>query len=215
MPTSETDLRAALCFWGRSLFERNLTSGSSGNISVRCGAGFIITPTNSCLGTLDPARLSKLDSSGGSVSGDKPSKEVPLHLAYYEARPEAQAVVHLHSTYATALSCRSDIDPLDCIPAMTPYVLMRAGRVPLVPYTDPGTDHARPYILRFAPDHAALLLANHGPVVSGTSLEAAVFAAEELEEAAKVAFILEGKQVRLLDAASIDRLLNGKSSTTP
>jgi ribulose-5-phosphate 4-epimerase/fuculose-1-phosphate aldolase len=208
MSPTETDLRTKICHWSRSLFERGLTSGSSGNISVRCDDGFLITPTNSCLGTLDPARLSKLDSSGVLVSGDKPSKEVPLHLAFYQARPAAQAVVHLHSSYATALSCRSDIDPMNCLPPLTPYVLMRAGRVPLLRYTDPGTDEARPDILRFAPTHAAILLANHGPVVSGTSLEAAVFAAEELEEAAKITFILEGKTVRHLDDAAIGRLMN-------
>jgi len=205
--STETELRDAICNWGRSLFERGLTSGSSGNISVRIEAGFIITPTNSCLGLLDPARLSLLDKAGIYVSGDKPSKEVPLHLAFYEGRPSASAVVHLHSTYATALSCKSDIDRNDCLPPLTPYVLMRAGRVPLLPYTDPGTDHARPEILRAAPDHAAVLLANHGPVVSGATLEAAVFAAEELEEAAKVTFILEGKPVRHLDATTVDRLI--------
>lgn len=205
--STETELREAICFWGRSLFERGLTSGSSGNISVRCAEGFLITPTNSCLGVLEPGRLSLLDREGGFVSGDKPSKEVPLHLAYYEGRPAAAAVVHLHSSYATALSCRSDIDINDCLPPLTPYVLMRAGRVPLLPYGDPGTDHARPAILKAAPEHAAVLLANHGPVVSGASLQAAVFAAEELEEAAKVAFILEGRPVRQLDDATIGRLL--------
>jgi ribulose-5-phosphate 4-epimerase/fuculose-1-phosphate aldolase len=204
--STETELRQAICDWGRSLFERGLTSGSSGNISVRTSSGYIITPTNSCLGRLDPTRLSALDVAGGHVGGDKPSKEVPLHLAFYEARPEAMAVVHLHSTYATALSCRSDIDPANCLPALTPYVLMRAGKVPLLPYTDPGTADSRPDILRLAPRHASVLLANHGPVVSGANLDAAVYAAEELEEAAKVAFILEGHKVRHLDAATIERL---------
>lgn len=209
MPTrSDAELKAAICLWGRSLFERGLTSGSSGNISARTETGYLMTPTNSCLGFLDPERLSVLDASGAHIGGDKPSKEVPLHLACYEARPGAQAVVHLHSTYATALSCRSDIDPMDCLPPLTPYVLMRAGKVPLIRYTDPGTDHARPDILRLAPDHAALLLANHGPVVTGTSLEAAVFAAEELEEAAKVAFILDDKPVRHLDRDTIARLVS-------
>jgi ribulose-5-phosphate 4-epimerase/fuculose-1-phosphate aldolase len=205
--TEVHDLSAAICDWGRSLFGRGLTSGSSGNISVRTETGFVITPTNSCLGRLDPEGMSVLDAAGTHVSGDKPSKEVPLHLAFYEARPEARAVVHLHSTYATALSCRSDIDPANCLPPLTPYVLMRAGKVPLLPYTDPGTADARPEILSFAPDHASVLLANHGPVVSGTSLDAAVYAAEELEEAAKVAFLLEGKPVRQLDAATIERLI--------
>lgn len=204
--STDSKLREAICDWGRSLFERGLTSGSSGNISVRTSTGYIITPTNSCLGRLDPARLSSLDQAGGHVGGDKPSKEVPLHLAFYEARPEAMAVVHLHSTYATALSCRSDIDPQNCLPPLTPYVLMRAGRVPLLPYTDPGTADSRADILRLAPTHSSVLLANHGPVVSGTSLDAAVYAAEELEEAARVASILEDRPVRHLDAATIERL---------
>ena len=203
---TEAELREAICYWGRSLFDRGLTSGSSGNISVRCGDGYLITPTNSCLGRLDPQRLSLLDGAGEYVSGDKPSKEIPLHLAFYDARPDAQAVVHLHSSYATALSCRSDIDPADTIPPLTPYVLMRAGRVPLLPYTDPGTADARSEILRVASQSTSVLLANHGPVVSGASLDAAVYAAEEIEEAAKVASILEGKAVRYLDAGAIARL---------
>lgn len=204
--STDIELRQAICDWGRSLFERGLTSGSSGNISVRTATGYIITPTNSCLGRLDPMRLATLDAAGGYVGGDKPSKEVPLHLAFYEARAEAMAVVHLHSTYATALSCRSDIDAENCLPPLTPYVLMRAGKVPLLPYSDPGTADSRPGILRLAPQHASVLLANHGPVVSGTSLDGAVYAAEELEEAAKVVFILERLPVRLLDAETIERL---------
>jgi len=202
----QDDIRQAICFWGRSLFERGLTSGSSGNISVRVPDGFLITPTNSCLGRLRPDRLSLLDTDGTHRSGDQPSKEVPLHLAFYEGRPLAQAVVHLHSTFATALSCRADVDQKNAIPPLTPYVLMRAGQVPILPYTDPGTDHARPAILAASRDHAAVLLANHGPVVSGDSLEAAVFAAEEVEEAAKIALLVEGQSVRLLDAATIERL---------
>lgn len=205
--TADTELHNAICAWGKSLFDRGLTSGSSGNISVRTETGFVITPTNSCLGRLDPDSLAVLDGVGAHVAGDKPSKEVPLHLAFYKARPEAMAVVHLHSTYATALSCRSDIDLENCIPPLTPYVLMRAGKVPLLPYTDPGTADATPDIRRVAPMHSSVLLANHGPVVSGTSLDAAVYAAEELEEAAKVTFLLEGKPVRHLDGATIDRLM--------
>jgi len=204
--STDIELRHAICDWGRSIFERGLTSGSSGNISVRTGTGYIITPTNSCLGRLDPMRLSTLDATGRYAGGDKPSKEVPLHLAFYEARAEAMAVVHLHSTYATALSCRSDIDAENCLPALTPYVLMRAGKVPLLPYTDPGTVDSTLDILRLAPKHSSILLANHGPVVSGTSLDGAVYAAEELEEAAKVAFVLEGRPVRHLDADTIERL---------
>jgi ribulose-5-phosphate 4-epimerase/fuculose-1-phosphate aldolase len=204
---NEAELRERICMWGRSLFERGLTSGSSGNISVRLDDGFLVTPTNSCVGLLDPAALAKLDRSGQSLSGDKPSKEVPLHMAFYEARPSAGAIVHLHSTHATAWSCRSDLDPADVFPPLTPYVLMRAGRVPLLPYTDPGTDQIRLSLLAAARDHAAVLLANHGPVVSGATLDAAVFAAEEVEEIAKVAFLLDGKPVRHLPADAIGRLL--------
>lgn len=116
--TEVHDLSAAICDWGRSLFDRGLTSGSSGNISVRTDTGFIITPTNPCLGRLLPERLSILDGAGVHNSGDEPSKEVLLHLAFYEARPQAGAVVHLHSTYATALSCRSDLNPTDCLPPL-------------------------------------------------------------------------------------------------
>jgi ribulose-5-phosphate 4-epimerase/fuculose-1-phosphate aldolase len=167
-----------------------------------------MTPTNSCLGFLEPSRLSKLDPGGRHLSGDRPTKEIPLHLSFYEARPQAMAIVHLHSTYATALSCRSDIDPENVLPPLTPYVLMRAGRVPMLPYTQPGSADIRPHILQHAPRHAAVLLANHGPVVSGESLEAAVYAAEEIEEAAKLTFILAGHRVRHLAEEEVERLVN-------
>lgn len=205
--SDETVLRERLCMWGRSLFERGLTSGSSGNISVRLDDGYLITPTNSCLGLLDPARLSRLDAAGAFVSGDKPSKEVPLHMAFYAGRPSAMAVVHLHSRYATAWSCRADLDAADVFPPLTPYVLMRAGRVPLLPYADPGTDHIAPALQAAAAQASAVLLANHGPVVSGASLDAAVYAAEEVEEIAKVAFQLTGLPTRLLPDDAIARLL--------
>lgn len=200
---SERDLRNAIVRWGRSLFERGLTAGSSGNISARSGDGFIATPTNSCLGFLDAERLSALDADGRHVSGDAPTKELPLHFAFYRARPAAQAVVHVHSSYATALSCLSDVDPADAIPPITPYVVMRVGKVPVVAYTRPGSADVAPLIAAAAPDHAAVLLQNHGPVVSGPSLDAAVFAIEELEEAAKLAIVTRGMKVRHLDAAQI------------
>jgi len=206
MQVSETELRQAICQWGRSIFERGLTSGSSGNISARLSDGYLLTPTNSCLGFLDAARLSKLDRAGNHVSGDKPTKEIPLHLTYYEARPGAGAIVHLHSTYATALSCRSDLDPQNVLTPVTPYVVMRVGRVPLLPYSTPGSDQVREPLLKAAPSHAAVLLANHGPVVTGASLEAAVFAAEELEEAARLAFLLEGRPHNVLTEANLAEL---------
>ncbi len=200
------DLRERLCLWARSLFERGLSPGSSGNITCRFGDGFLATPTNSCMGFLDPARLSVLDSEGRPVSGDKPTKELPLHLAYYRARPKAGAVVHLHSTFATALSCLADTDPEDAIPAITPYIAMRVGRVPVLPYTHPGSAEVAPLIEAKAGEHAAVLLANHGPVVAGTDLDSAVFAAEELEETAKLIVITRGMKVRRLDDATVAAL---------
>ena len=204
--TTSDDLRERLCRWGRSLFERGLTGGSSGNITVRTDTGFLATPTNSCLGFLDPSALSELDPSGRHAAGPKPTKEVPLHMAFYEARPSAGAVVHLHSTYATLLSCLADTDPDDAVPAVTPYVVMRVGRVPLLPYYAPGDAAIAPLIRGKAASASAVLLGNHGPVVSGGTLEAAVFASEELEETAKLAVLGRGHPLRLLDPAEIARL---------
>lgn len=203
---SEAAQRAAMVRWGRSLFERGLTAGSSGNISVRLDDGFLSTPTNSCLGFLDADTLSRLDADGNHLSGDKPTKELPLHFAFYRSRPSAGAVVHLHSTHATALSCLTDVDPEDAIPPITPYVVMRVGKVPVLPYTRPGSPDAAPMIAERAADHAAVLLGNHGPVVAGLSLEAAVFGAEELEEAARLVLLTRGMHVRLLDDAAIAEL---------
>jgi ribulose-5-phosphate 4-epimerase/fuculose-1-phosphate aldolase len=203
---SEQAVRDNLVKWGKSLFERGLTAGSSGNMSARLDDGFLFTPTNSCLGFLDADRLSKLDASGKHVSGDAPTKELPLHFGFYDQRPTARAVVHLHSTYATALSCLLDVDPADAIAPITPYVVMRVGPVPVVPYTRPGSEAVKPLIDALAARHPAVLLQNHGPVVAGASLDAAVFAIEELEEAAKLAIILRGMSVRHLDAGAIAEL---------
>lgn len=203
MTAAEEAAREGLVRWGRSLFDRGLTPGSSGNLSVRLDDGYLFTPTNSCLGFLDAARLSKLDGEGRHVDGDPPTKELPLHFAFYEARPGARAVVHLHSTFATALSCLADTDPDNAIPPITPYVVMRVGRVPVVPYTRPGSADVAPLIRAKAAQHPAILLGNHGPVVAGTSLDAAVFAMEELEETARLVMMTRGMAVRPLGAAEI------------
>jgi ribulose-5-phosphate 4-epimerase/fuculose-1-phosphate aldolase len=200
---TETDIRDEIVRWGRSLFERGLTAGSSGNISAKLDDGFLVTPTNSCLGFLDAGRISRLDVEGKHIGGDLPSKEVPLHAAFYRARRSARAVVHLHSTYSTALSCLSDVDPANAIPPITPYVVMRVGKVPVLPYTRPGSADIAPLIAAKATEHTAVLLGNHGPVVAGVSLSAAVSAIEELEEAAKLALMLRGLPVRLLDAKAV------------
>jgi ribulose-5-phosphate 4-epimerase/fuculose-1-phosphate aldolase len=200
---TERELRHAIARWGHSLFNRGFTVGSSGNISVRLDDGFLVTPTNSCMGFLDADRLSRLDADGKHVEGDKPTKELPLHLAFYENRPSAAAVVHLHSTYATAVSCLVGIDPTDAIPPITPYVVMRVGRVPILPYTKPGSLEVAGLIREKAAKHSAVLLANHGSVVAKESLEAAVFAAEELEETAKLVLMTQGLDVRLLTSAEV------------
>jgi 3-dehydro-4-phosphotetronate decarboxylase len=203
---SEARLREEMCGFGRSLFERGLTSGSSGNLSARLDDGFLVTPTGSSLGALDPARLSRLDPAGLPLSGDPPSKEVFLHRGMYEGRAAARAIVHLHSTHATAVSCLADLHPADCIPPLTPYFVMKIGRLPLVPYHRPGDPALGDVVRGLAARHAAVLLANHGPVVSGSSLEAAVQAAEELEETAKLFLILRGMSTRALSPEQLEEL---------
>ncbi|MCA0320469.1 MAG: aldolase [Proteobacteria bacterium] len=200
---AENRVREEIVRLSKSLFDRGYSVGSAGNISAAVEDGILMTPTNSCLGFLDPARLSKLDRDGNHVSGDKPSKEVFLHRAFYETREGTGAVVHLHSTFATALSCLADADPDDAIPPITPYVVMRVGKVPVVAYTRPGSPEVAPLIRAKAPRHPAILLGNHGPVVAGASLDAAVFAMEELEETARLVMMTRGMAIRPLGAAEI------------
>lgn len=202
----EKATRELLVRLSRSLFERGYSVGSAGNISVAVDDGILMTPTNSCLGFLDADRISKLDRSGRHISGDKPSKEVFLHQAFYETRPSTGAVVHLHSTYATALSCLPDLDAQDCIAPLTPYVVMRVGQVRLLPYVRPGEPAMGEMIRELHGKHAAVLLANHGPVVTAKDLTTAVYAAEELEETAKLLVLLRGQNPRLLTQAQIDEL---------
>ena len=191
-----------------SLFARGFSVGSAGNISVRLPDGYLITPTNSSLGRLDPDRLSKLDPEFRHLGGDPPSKEVFMHRAFYAARAEAGAVVHLHSTMATAVACLPDVDADNPIPPLTPYFVMRVGRtMPVIPYYRPGDPAMEPAIGGAARTSRAVLLANHGPVVSGKTLTDAVYAAEELEEAAKLYLLLRSSAPRLLTAAQVDTLL--------
>ncbi|KQT66176.1 MULTISPECIES: aldolase [unclassified Aureimonas] len=201
---SHAALREEICRFARSLFERGLTPGSSGNISVRLDdGGWLVTPTNASLGFLDPARLSRLDAAGRLLSGDAPTKEIPLHGALYETHSAARAVVHLHSTHSVALSMLPEIDPRAALPPMTPYYLMRAGPTALVPYHRPGDPAVADAIRGLAGRYASVLLANHGPVVAGKDLEAAVFATEELEETAKLYLLLRGLNPRYLTPAQV------------
>src|ERR1700710_817651 len=210
MPTidigiDEHDTRVLLSELGASLFARGFSVGSAGNISVRLPNGYLMTPTNSSLGRLDPERLSQLDGEFRHVGGDKPSKEVFMHRAFYQARDDAGAVVHLHSTQATAVSCLPDVNQDNPIPPLTPYFLMRVGRrMPVIPYYRPGDPAMEPAINAAARHARAVLLANHGPVVSGRTLRDAGYAAEELEEAAKLFLMLRGQMPRLLTAPQVD-----------
>ncbi|WP_219114400.1 3-oxo-tetronate 4-phosphate decarboxylase [Janthinobacterium sp. UMAB-56] len=203
MSSTESRQRELIVDFGKSLFERGLTAGSSGNLSVRLSDGWLLTPTNASLGRLDPAQLSKLDWDGNLLSGAPPSKEAFLHRAMYEKRGSAGAIVHLHSTHSAAVSCMCGLNHDDCIPPLTPYFVMKVGRLPLVPYHRPGDPALAGAIGAMARKHSAVLLANHGPVVSGTSLEAAVYAAEELEETAKLFLLLRDVPTRPLDAEQI------------
>jgi ribulose-5-phosphate 4-epimerase/fuculose-1-phosphate aldolase len=206
---NEAAAREELAALAKSLFDRGYSVGTAGNISVRLTDGYLMTPTNSCLGRLDPARISKLAPDWSPVSGDRPSKEVFLHRAVLTARPEAGAVVHLHSTHATAISCLAAEDGDAGIPPLTPYFVMRIGRrLPCVRYHRPGDAAMEPAVFAAARGAKALLLSNHGPVVSGATLAEAVYAAEELEEAARLALLLRGAPgVRRLTDEQVDALL--------
>ena len=203
---SDGALRDAIVAHARTLFARGLSPGTSGNISARTNDGWLMSPTGSSFGTLDAARISKLDRDGNHVDGDPPTKETRLHLAMYGERSDAQAIVHLHSTYAVAVSCLADVDVDDVLPPLTPYYVMRVGRLPLVPYARPGDERLVEAVREHARDSHALLLANHGPIVAGPSLDAAASAIEELEETAKLVLLLRGLPVRQLTPDELAQL---------
>jgi ribulose-5-phosphate 4-epimerase/fuculose-1-phosphate aldolase len=206
MNQTETKTREAICRLGASIFNRGLTPGTSGNISVRVDDGWLMTPTNASLGDLDPATLSKLDERGRWVSGDKETKEGSLHLAVYDVRPKAGAIVHLHSTHSVAVSCLADVNPEDVLPPITAYYVMKIGTLPLIPYFRPGDKKLAEAVRVAAHKHQAVLLANHGPVVAGSSLSAAGAAMEELEETARLHLLLQGHATRFLTAEQIAEL---------
>ncbi len=196
-------LREEICRLGASLFDRGLTCGASGNISARLPDGsLLMTPTGSSLGRLDPARLSRLDAQGRHIDGDPPTKEAALHTAFYETRGTGTgAVVHLHSTHSTALSLLPETDPENMLPPLTAYGVMRLGKVVVLPYFMPGDPAMADAVRGLAGRRSAVVLANHGPVVAGRDLEAAVCAIEELEEGAKLALMTRGMNpVRLTEA---------------
>ncbi|WP_127556718.1 3-oxo-tetronate 4-phosphate decarboxylase [Saccharospirillum alexandrii] len=205
--TTESKQREEIALIGQSLFDRGLTMGSSGNISVRTSdGGWLMTPTNACLGRLDPDRISRLDEQGQWCNGDKPTKESFLHMTMYQENRNSSAVVHLHSTHSVAVSCLPEIDHSDCIPPITAYYVMRVGRLPLVPYHIPGDPELADAVRGLAGKHSSILLANHGPIVAGKSLEAATYAIEELEETAKLFLLLRGHNPRVLTEQEVEEL---------
>ncbi|EPX78696.1 3-oxo-tetronate 4-phosphate decarboxylase [Salipiger mucosus] len=206
---SDTALREAICRQAASIYQRGLTGGASGNISARTeDGGLLVTPTGASFGFLDPARLSKFDADGNHIEGDKPTKEMPLHSAFYETRSTAGAVVHLHSTHSVAWSMMPDIDPDNMLPPLTAYAVMRLGKVRLLPFFVPGDPAMGDAVRGLAGKRSAVVLANHGPVVASKDLEAAVYAMEELEETSKLALLLKGANPRMLTDGQVRRVVD-------
>ena len=203
---NQNQLRERIAGLAKSIFDRGLTFGSSGNISVRLDDGWLMTPTGSSMGELDPAGIARLDDAGNWVSGDKPTKEALLHLTMYRQRPQSGAVVHLHSTHSVAVSCLADVDANNVLPPITAYYVMRVGSLPLIPYYPPGDVDLAKAVGEMASRHHAVLLANHGPLVAGKSLEDAVCAIEELEETAKLFLLLQGARTRFLNDRQVQAL---------
>lgn len=203
-----TALREQICLLAKSMFDRGLTGGSTGNISARTeDGGLLVSPTGTSFGRLDPARLSLFDANGTLVDGDPPTKEMPLHAAFYETRSTAGAVVHLHSCHSVALSMMPDVDTDNFLPPMTPYAIMKLGRVKLLPFFRPGDPAMGKAVRGLAGKRSAVMLANHGPVVAGKDVEAACNAIEELEDTARLAMLMHGIPARLLDATQVRDLV--------
>lgn len=208
--TEEAKTRDEIVRVGKSIFDRGLTSGSTGNISVRLSdERLLMTPTNASLGNLEPERLSLFSAEGVHISGDAPTKEAFLHHCMYCARPGGRAIVHLHSTHSVAVSILADIDEGDVLPPLTAYYVMRVGTLPLVPYFKPGDKRLAEAVGQAASRSHAVLMANHGPIVTGDSLVDAQYATEELEETAKLFLMLQGRSVRPLTLAQLEELSAG------
>ena len=204
--SGEASAREDIVELGRLLTQLGLSHGSTGNISVRLDDSWLVTPTNSRLGRLDPARIAKLDDAGNHIDGDKPSKEAFLHRCVYEMRPDDKAIVHLHSTHSVAVSCIDGLNEHDCLPPLTAYYVMRVGKLPMIPYFPPGDERLATAVRDVAADHASVLLANHGPVVAGKNLDSAAGAIEELEATAKLFLLLKDFKTKPLSSADIDEL---------
>jgi 3-dehydro-4-phosphotetronate decarboxylase len=199
---------AALCAAGDSFYTRGYAHGSTGNLSLRIGDRVFITATGGSLRGLTPERLAIIDLQGNALDEHRPSKEAPFHLAVYRARPEARAIVHLHSPWAVALSCLEDLEFGLPVAPVTPYFFMRVAPLGIVPYSRPGSPELGAAVERLAPTHHCLLLRNHGPLCAGATVSEAVDRAEELEASARLHFTLRGERVRELTIAQVDELMS-------
>ncbi|BCQ24844.1 aldolase [Caballeronia sp. NK8] len=186
MASTENSIREEICLTGKSLYERRYTVGSAGNISARLEDGWLITPTDACLGRLDPAEIAKVDVRGNHVSGGRPSKTLALHRRIYENNAEARGVVHTHSTHLVALTLAGVWKPDDVLPPITPYYVMKVGHVPLIAYRRPGDAAVAEEVAALASRVRAVLLERLGPVVWEKSVSHASYALEELEETARL-----------------------------
>ena len=205
---TDTALRELICTLAKSMFDRGLTGGSTGNISARTAdGGLLVSPTGTSFGRLDPARLSHFDPTGKLVDGDPPTKEMPLHAAFYDTRSTAGAVVHLHSCHSVAWSLMPDADADNFLPPLTPYAIMKLGKVQMLPFFRPGDPAMGDAVRGLAGKRSAVMLANHGPVVAGKDVEAACNAIEELEDTARLAMMMRGVKARMLTPAQITDLV--------
>jgi ribulose-5-phosphate 4-epimerase/fuculose-1-phosphate aldolase len=204
----EAKLREDICLLAKSMFDRGLTGGSTGNISARTAdGGLLVSPTGSSFGRLDPARLSRFDAQGRLISGDPPTKEMPLHAAFYDTRASAGAVVHLHACHSVAWSMMPGVDPENFLPPLTPYAIMKLGRVKLLPFFLPGDPAIGTALRGLAGKRAAVMLANHGPVVAGKDVESACNAIEELEDTARLAILMRGYDARMLTPEQVQNIV--------
>lgn len=201
----ESELREEICDVGRSLYQRGYTVGSAGNISARLDDGWLITPTDVCLGRLDPAAIAKVNLAGEWVSGDKPSKTLALHRQVYDRNPGVGGVVHTHSTHLVALTLAGVWREDDILPPLTPYQVMKVGHIPLIGYQRPGSPKVAEQVARLANSVRGVMLERLGPVVWESSVSKASYALEELEETARL-WLMSNPKPAPLDQAALDEL---------
>lgn len=208
MLLNEQAAKEKIVKYAKSIFDRGLTAGASANMSVRIPEGWVMTPTNTCFGFLVAEELSVVAHDGTLLKGEPPSKEFRLHKAIYDQRPDDTCIIHLHSTYATTLSCLPCDDINNCVPCYTPYLTMRLGPIAMVPYFAPGNDDLAEAVGKVADKHSGIIMANHGPIVSAPDVEKCLYGMEELEESCRIALLLKDQNANKLTDGQINELLS-------